>query len=154
MATIEMNSVDGGIGAIARLVTESPRAVTARTRPPAETTRHLVVSSPRERLKTSGNSSHRSKPLIGFPLSYFPGYPPDAIMTVTATRSSNSIVAFLIFPSIVAIKAGNRSDFIRGKIACVSGSPKRQLNSSTRKPSPRNHQSWKKKTAKVRTVSR
>ena len=32
-------------------------------------------------------------------------------------------------PSIVASRSGNKSDFNRGRIACVSGSPKRQLNS-------------------------
>src|SRR5438876_11195928 len=45
------------------------------------------------------------------------------------------IVQLSILPSIVASRSGSRSDFIRGKITCVSGSPKRQLNSRTRAPS-------------------
>ena len=55
-------------------------------------------------------------------------------MTVTAVRESNSMVASSSRPSIVAINKETRSDFSRGKMACVSGSPKRQLNSSTRNP--------------------
>src|ERR1017187_7928028 len=66
-----------------------------------------------------------------FPASNAPGYPPDDITTHTAGSADQRKSPSLTRPSIDASIASSRSLSIRITMGCVSGSPSRQLNSST-----------------------
>ena len=74
------------------------------------------------------------KPRIFFPASNVPGYPPDDITTHTEASCDQRKSPSLTRPSMEASSASTRSLSRRIKIGCVSGSPKRQLNSSTMGP--------------------
>ncbi len=154
MTTLEIDFRNGLVGARVRAAaTVSPSAVTARTRPPLVTTSPFSRRVPAWKTCTSSEAA-LSRPEIVFPVSYFPGYPPEAITTVTAGRLSHSIVARSRWPSMVASSSGTRSDFSRGRIACVSGSPNRQLNSNTRGPSAVTIRPGKSRPRKITPLSR
>ena len=70
-------------------------------------------------------------PAIFFPTSIVPGYPPEAITTHTAESCDQRKSPSLTRPSIEASMASTKSLSMRIRIGCVSGSPNRQLNSST-----------------------
>ena len=69
------------------------------------------------------------------PLSYLPGYPPEATTTQHAAPSKNSTSVSARRPSSTACITVKRSLFKSGRTTCVSGSPKRQLYSITFGPS-------------------
>src|SRR6516165_7270404 len=75
--------------------------------------------------------SASSMPVIILPASNAPGYPPEAITTHTAGSGDHLKSPSLTRPSTDACSASSRSLSRRIRMGCVSGSPKRQLNSST-----------------------
>src|SRR5207249_1085673 len=79
--------------------------------------------------------SASSNPVIFLPTSNVPGYPPDDITTHTAASGDQRKSPSLTLPSIEASSASHKSLSSRMRIGCVSGSPKRQLNSNTRNES-------------------
>ncbi len=72
---------------------------------------------------------------MGKPLSYFLGYPFEARTTQQAESVENSTGTSLSVPLVVACITVSRSDLRSGSTTCVSGSPKRQLYSTTFGPS-------------------
>src|SRR5512132_4406545 len=73
-------------------------------------------------------------PAIDEPVSPEAGYPPAAITSVTAASSTTGSSTCLASPAAAAASASRKLPSRRGSSDCVSGSPKRQLNSSTRGP--------------------
>ena len=112
----------------------APSAVTPSTRPPA------VSSWPSARAVpawvTSTSAARRRGPRSPSPLEADAGSPrsraPRSPPTRAPTRSARSRSP----PGrVAASSSSSRSERRRGSTACVSGSPKRTLNSSTRGPS-------------------
>ena len=68
------------------------------------------------------------------PLWLLAGYPAEASTTVTQSCGFHSTLAPASSPDAAAAQSSSRSLSSRGSTACVSGSPKRQLNSSTLTP--------------------
>mmetsp|Transcript_64096 Transcript_64096/g.171530 ORF Transcript_64096/g.171530 Transcript_64096/m.171530 type:complete len:218 (+) Transcript_64096:823-1476(+) len=125
-----------------------PSAVTVSTRPPAVTRvgpervelplrRETTVSGfwtlvPAWKTVTPGNMPACSSPVTSNPVSYCPGYPPDAITTVTDRIPSFTFsMVGSSLSSAQDLNNSKKSQSSSGRTAWVSGSPNRQLNSST-----------------------
>ena len=84
---------------------------------------------------TPGSASASSVPVIGSPERTAPGYPPEAMTTVTAAssrhRSGGRVPSVPVAEASSTAASGVSS---RASTTCVSGSPKRALNSTTFSP--------------------
>ena len=112
-----------------------PSAVTPSTRPPSVTSDLPSSLVPLWKTFTSGMESASAMPVMGTPVGYSPGYPLLAATTQTAGRW----IPFqfdLVQPSLATspVITSTRSLLSRIISGCVSGSPKRQLNSRTLGP--------------------
>ena len=113
----------------------APSAVTLSTLPPAVT---IAPSAFRAvpAWVTCAWAPAASRPVMTSPCDEVAGYPALASTTLTAISGAHSSDAPDSPPTTVAASSSSsRSDSRRGRIAWVSGSPKRTLNSSTRGPS-------------------
>src|SRR5665213_3085570 len=113
--------------------TESPSAVTHSTRPPVTTTESPSSAVPAWKTLTgAAASSTSSRPRMMSALRGASGYPAAATTTPSAVRRSHCASASSSVPSIACTTMSTKSDLRRIRIGCVSGSPRRQLNSSAR----------------------
>ena len=110
--------------------TDSPSAATHSTRPPALTTRPSA-SSAVPAWKTLAVAGTSSSPTITSPVRGVSGYGAAAITTPSDGRGSHCAPVVSSLPSIAASTRSTRSDCRRSITGCVSGSPKRTLNSMT-----------------------
>jgi len=73
---------------------------------------------------TSATRPASANPRISFPVSNFPGYPPDAITTQALAPDFHFIFSGLQgFQPPASVSTSARSKSTRARIACVSGSP-------------------------------
>ena len=120
--------------AAAAAARSAPVPTTERTRPPFVTSR--PSRSPVPAWKTSAPVwSASSMPWIGSPARGRSGYPSAARTTQTAAPGCVATLSVASRPSAQANSSSARSRSSSGKMTWVSGSPKRQLNSSAIGPS-------------------
>ena len=116
--------------------TSLPTAVTARTRPPAVTSRPSESRAvPEWRTCTSDSLSRVSVPTMTSPFEADSGYPAEAITTATAApgfHTGGGTEASV--PVAAPTSSGESGESSRASSGWVSGSPKRALNSTTRRP--------------------
>jgi len=116
---------------------DGPVPVTPSTRPPEVTASPFCRRVPAWNTCKSGKAAAFSSPRTTLPFSYGPGYPPAASTTQQAAPGRLRTSSPPRSPRAAAARSSNRSDSSRGSTAWVSGSPKRQLNSTTRTSPPR-----------------
>ena len=104
------------------------------------------------RLEHHGAVYTISIPVIFSPVWNVPGYPPDAITTQVAGSGDQSRRSHPSEPRAAAISTSPQSLSRRIISGCVSGSPRRTLNSSTLGPSARHHQAGVEETSIIRSL--